>query len=195
MASASGSCLNACPVGRRAASRWTRCWGSTPEAQAWASALVYSHRGLPTPLGSPGVTAMDSCISPHRDFPVPGCPPRTSATSSVIRAQGCGCCSPAGGQLFCPCQTLTRLCGVQPWALKAQAVPGRAEHWRGSGMTQVRRDSGSDFLWSPGRWRDITRGMVLNRPVTQLRMLQGEMRPDCHVCRFGKGRLPSWEGL
>ena len=53
VASASGSCLNTCPVGRRAASRWTRCWSSTQEAQGWASALVCSHQGLLMPLGSP----------------------------------------------------------------------------------------------------------------------------------------------
>lgn len=72
--SASGSCLSACPVGRRAASRWTRCWDSTPEDPAWASALVCSRRGLLTPPGPPDVTAMDSCVSPHRELCCSGMP-------------------------------------------------------------------------------------------------------------------------
>lgn len=138
--------------GERAASRWTSGAGVPPEAQAWASALVCCE-GLPTPLGSPGVTAMDSCISHHTETSLfQDARLRTSAhQSSVIRAQGCGCCSPAGGQLFCPCQTLTRLCGVQPWARPRLCQAGQSTG-EGSGMTQVRRDSGSDFLWSPGRW-------------------------------------------
>lgn len=69
-------------------------------------------------------------------------------------------------------------------------------------MTQVRTGSGRDFLWSPGRGRDITRGMVLNLPVTQLRMLPGEMRPDISVACVGlakedfpAGRVSEpWEG-
>ena len=45
-----------------------------------------SRRGLLTPPGPPDVTEMDSCVSPHRDFDVLGCPPPTSAISSVTRA-------------------------------------------------------------------------------------------------------------
>lgn len=64
-------------------------------------------------------------------------------------------------------------------------------------MTQVRTGSGRDFLWSPGRGRNITRGMVLNRPhdSTKDAPRGDETGHFCHVCRFGKGRLPSWEGL